>query len=94
MVNYLKKTKMHELAKTLVPGIAGLKSCTYKFYRGTEWLKFQDENYELYELCRMGAHVSLNAYYYDDETLARIDTNLICYTLVDGVLTETYRRVS
>lgn len=37
-VEYLKKTKMHELAKSLVPDIPPVRKCEYKFYRGSEWL--------------------------------------------------------
>lgn len=93
MVNYLKKTKMYELAKELVPGIDGIRSCTYKFYRGTEWLKFGDDEY-YYDFCIMGVHVSLDVFYYDELTDARVDVNRICYVLLDGQLKETYRRVS
>ena len=39
-VEYLKKTKLYELAKTLMPDIPSMRNCEYRFYRGSEWLKW------------------------------------------------------
>ena len=47
-VSYLKKKKMHSIAQELCyEKVPALKDCEYKFYRGSEWLKwFADEECE------------------------------------------------
>lgn len=40
MANYLKKTKMHLLAQRLYADVPSIRKCSYKFYRGSEWLEF------------------------------------------------------
>lgn len=40
-VSYLKKSKMYAVAKSLgFSDMSKMKDCTYKFYRGAEWLTF------------------------------------------------------
>ena len=40
-VTYLKKTKLYEILKGFeLDDISKMKDCTYKFYRGTEWITF------------------------------------------------------
>ena len=43
-VKYLKKKRMFELLKQLeeLADHVKLSDCTYKFYRGTEWLRYDD----------------------------------------------------
>lgn len=42
-VEYLKKTKMHDLAKSLMADVPPVRDCEYKFYRGSEWLKWTSD---------------------------------------------------
>lgn len=39
-VEYLKKTKMYELAQSLCDDVPGIRRCEYKFYRGAERLEW------------------------------------------------------
>lgn len=51
-MEYLKKSKMHKVAKDLLNGVElpEIKRCSYEFYKGSEWLKFtvKSVKYELY----------------------------------------------
>ena len=63
-VEYLKKTKMHELAKALCPDVPSLRTCEYKFYHGSEWLKWNtgeecEDGWISYELYNCRAYYSL-----------------------------------
>lgn len=40
MRNYLKKKKMHKLAKNFYDKVPALSECSYKFFNGSEWLRF------------------------------------------------------
>lgn len=68
MTNYLKKKKMHKLAKKLCGLVPALSQCTYKFYRGSEWLSFapvygDDDTFcELY-VC--SSYLIFEWYFYD-----------------------------
>ena len=67
-VPYLKKTKLFEFAKEICPDAPKkMKDCEYKFYRGTEWLKWSStedapdgDGWIKWEICKMGYRVSLN----------------------------------
>ena len=64
-VNYLKKTKMHKLACELRDDVPMLKDCEYKFYRGSEWLKWYadeecDDGYIQWELYVCKTYCSLS----------------------------------
>lgn len=55
---------MHELAKSLCPDVPPMRECEYKFYRGSEWLKWMcDEECEdgwiSFELCNDKSYYSL-----------------------------------
>ncbi len=68
-VNYLKKKRMFDLVKQILADEVcpdNLNQCTYRFYRGTEWLKFCIGDYFI-DLCHMGCHVSLDIDTYDDD---------------------------
>lgn len=71
MVKYLKKKRMFELLKQLVELADHVKSsdCTYKFYRGTEWLRLDDGDH-IFELCASngGLYLAFNLLEYDWET--------------------------
>lgn len=65
MVNYLKKTKMYDLAKFLYPGIPGIRKCEYKKFNGFEWLNWTDidddalgDGWIEYSLCCHGSYFS------------------------------------
>ena len=52
MANYLKKSKIHELAKSMGYSVPALRECSYKFNHGSEWFTFpaeqDDEYYKFY----------------------------------------------
>lgn len=69
-MKYLKKTKMHELAKKIftLDCDVKLKDCEYKFYRGSEWLRLNDNTY-CYEIYAShgGRFLSVETFIYDDD---------------------------
>lgn len=81
-VNYLKKSRMYEIAKRLGYQVPVMKACEYRFYRGTEWLRFHDDSY-LYEICASygGKYLSVNTYYYDEGIYKRV---LLSRKLING----------
>ena len=74
-MTYLKKTKMYNIAKSVfdILDMPVLKDCEYRFYRGTEWLRFSSAEYD-YEMCSMfaGKFLSVETYCYDDNTGNRV----------------------
>ena len=50
MANYLKKTKMHAILCDIFEIAPKVKETDYRFYRGTEWLRYSDDGYS-YEIC-------------------------------------------
>ena len=52
MAKYLKKSKIHELAKSMGYSVPALRECSYKFSHGSEWFTFpaeqDDEYYKFY----------------------------------------------
>ncbi|MBQ7776404.1 MAG: hypothetical protein IJ379_10850 [Lachnospiraceae bacterium] len=88
-VQYLKKAKMFELLQMLIVDkdcSLKLKYCEYKFYRGSEWLKFCNDDGIIFSLYHKGVGVSLDLSYldgYDREisidrlTFAYLDNSLI-----------------
>lgn len=84
---YLKKTRLYLAMKELFPGreICKLKDCTYRFHRGTEWLRgsFCDTEDNEFELCSFscGNYLSFEEYRYDDYDDKRI---LINRAIING----------
>ena len=73
MADYLKKTKMHKLGTVLGYPVSSLKSCSYKFYRGSEWLcsnftLTSDSYCELKIYHNYGSYVSITSYEFNSET--------------------------
>ena len=68
MGKYLKKKKMFELLKQLeaLADHVKLSDCTYKFYRGTEWLRY-DNGVFIYEMVVMngGLYLAVNLLEFD-----------------------------
>lgn len=69
--NYLKKKKMYQIAKDLFikDHKVRLCDCHYKFWRGSEWLNFHDDDFIYYELYAMsgGRHLTIEIFSYDDD---------------------------
>jgi len=61
MVQYLKKTKIRSILLGLGVPVLALKDCSYRFYRGSEWLRFDD-----YEVYVTGSYMSINRLFYDE----------------------------
>ena len=60
-MEYLKKTGMYKVMKNLLPEvkIPLMKNCTYKFYRGSEWLECYAEDDEKYRMDRCGDRIEI-----------------------------------
>lgn len=69
-VSYLKKKKMHELAKKLFDLDCNVRlcDCKYSFYRGSERLCLHDNTY-FYELYASsgGNYLTSEIFFYDDD---------------------------
>ena len=67
-MEYLKKSKMYQMAKNLLPGVEvpPMARCSYEFYRGSEWLKFS-VNMKKYELYHEGNRVAVRGWVSMDE---------------------------
>lgn len=68
MVKYLKKSKIRSILLGLGIPVPALRDCSYRSYRGSEWLRFHDgvDDYEVY-CCNV--HMSIEKQYYDEENL-------------------------
>lgn len=75
-MTYLKKRKMHEIAQKILTLDCDvkLKDCEYRFFRGTEWLRFSDKSY-IYELCSShgGNYLSVRTFIYDEGFSKRVE---------------------
>lgn len=70
MVKYLKKKKIHKLAQVLGYSVPALKKCSYRYYRGSEWLTFpaeQDDEYYEFYVCKSYMSIEL----YRDEIFSK-----------------------
>lgn len=88
-VDYLKKTKMHELAKTLCPDVPALRYCEYKFYRGSEWLKWCadeecEDGYIGFELYNCPGYHSLDKVQYLDSEFKAVGLERKVYPHVNN----------
>lgn len=69
-MQYLKKTKMYELAKEIftLDCDVKLKDCEYSFYRGAEWLFLHDNTYCYKIYANYGGRLlSVETFIYDDD---------------------------
>lgn len=77
-VVYLKKRKMLEIACNILKLDCDikLKDCNYRFYRGTEWLRFCDNSYN-YDICAMrgGAYLSVTTFVYDEQLSRQVQVS-------------------
>ena len=77
--DYLKKSKMYELACCLTSDVPKMKYCEYKFYRGSEWLEWYtgeccDDGYISCQIYRCRSFVSF-------ERIQHLDSEFKAVTL-------------
>lgn len=92
-MKYLKKSKMYQMAKKLLPDveIPSMARCSYEFYRGSEWLKIS-VNLKKYELYHEGNRVVIKGWMGMDEG-AKIFHKTYCLN-EQGELAKTYEEKS
>lgn len=96
-MEYLKKKKMRAVMQELIPDvkIPALNKCEYRFYRGSEWLRFWEENteeYVQYELYRFKNSYRIERYLVDEDTGAKKSTMLRRYLKKDTAFLLQYER--
>lgn len=65
MVKYLKKVKFRKLLLSMGYPVPALKDCEWKFYRGSEWLRFTGVDGLSYE-CYLSGFMSVEFFEYND----------------------------
>ena len=91
---YFKKKKMYELLKSIADtDLDMMKNASYKFYRGSEWLKCgsNDTNY-YYDMYHSGYFISLDIFLYDEQSEEYVEIDRITYKIVKEKLVKTYQR--
>lgn len=73
MVKYLKKSKIRQLLLDLGYQVPALKDCSYKFYRGSEWLEGSlpcgESDCSVFFKCYLcPGYMSVDVYLYDWNT--------------------------
>lgn len=84
MVVYLKKTKIRNILLDLGYTVPALKDCTYRFYRGSEWLKFfvsvSDDGQEIYyNVYVSGSYMSIELCSFDPYKNSVTSLNNCCF---------------
>lgn len=97
-VNYYKKKQFYQIASELLqelyPGIKIPKmiDANYRFYRGTEWLRFDALNQDLsFDFCHMSRHISIDVFSFDDFGSCK-DIDRICFVVNGADFQKTYHR--
>jgi len=94
IVAYLKKKKMYEMLQSLVDTSLGMmKSSSYKFHRGSEWLECESDDTDCYyKLYHSGCFFSLYIHQFDWKELKYIEIDRITYKMIEGQLVKEYQR--
>lgn len=64
--NYLKKTKLAFILGDIFNITIKPRCASYRFYRGTEWLNYSNDNF-MYEICARngGRYLRVSKFHYD-----------------------------
>lgn len=92
-MKYLKKSKMYQMAKKLLPDveIPSMVRCTYKFYRGSEWLEF-NINMKHYKVYHEGHYIRISGWTYTSEDVPK-SILFRCYSLsTEGETSKVYEK--
>ena len=86
MTDYLKKSKMYQLACSLTPDVPKMKYCEYKFHRGSEWVEWYtgeycDDGYILCQIYRRRSFVSFERIQHLDSEFKAVTLERFIYDL-------------
>lgn len=70
MVSYLKKSKIREIVLSLGFLVPTLKDCSYKFYKGSEWLRFSGTDEYYYEVYVCPGYLAIDCIDYDENDVS------------------------
>lgn len=95
-VMYLKKKKMYEMLASLInEKLELMKNASYKYYRGSEWLKCESDDtdyYKRYELYHYGYFISLDIFQWNEQKERYEQIDRITYKMKDEELIKEYQR--
>ena len=94
--DYLHKKKLYELLESLVDRLDMMKSATYRFYRGSEWLECTSDNMNCsYKIYHEADFFSLNVLQWDEAEEKFVEIERITYRLVSSrtTLIESYEAI-
>ena len=84
---------MYQMLQTVLDKkLAMMKDCSYKCYRGSEWLKGEADDGYCFKLYHMGVFVSLDISKYVEEKDKYVEVDRITFRLVDDKLVKEYQR--